>query len=289
MYAADAIDMAYEELAISDQSETEIQIEDGQSVYEPLKEIVLIDNDNPYDADMILLRGTTFKCTVLSYKKSNTKFVKYKLVNAIDIHEAENLLDKIQQEIDKNLGENPSQKQIVKQIQRYLAKTYKYDYDSVYADGEKENFVTAYNQDRKIVCTQYASLVYLLCYRYGIDCKTYYGKRHVYNAIRFDGEDKYTLYDFTGTKGALSPKVSKIQAILSSNYRLDRDDESDVIVLKAINDRIDVQTSWTVFDVLDIICVLMLIAVVIISVKVIKARIYYRKQIPKYRGISSVK
>lgn len=288
--ATDNVDVAYEELSISDHNETKIPLEDEESIYDPLKKIVLIDRETPYDAEMILLRGTSIRTRSFKSNKSGKKYVVYELINAIDIPEAEAFLDLMQQEIDKNLGSNPSQKQILKQIQKYLAKTYSYDYDSLYADGEKENFVVAYTQDRKIVCSQYAALVYLLCDRYGIDCKAYYGERHVFNAIRFKDEKDYTLYDFTGIKSRLiTPKVSHLQSVFQSMYHLDTNDEFDMVVYKAINDRIKAHFSWTIFDALVVLVIITFLMVVYMSARIIRIKIYEKKHPPKFRRVRPVK
>jgi hypothetical protein len=280
VYAENNIQAAYDTLVINGQNEVIVSLDYTHSKYEPLRDIVLIDNEDPYDADMILLRGTSIK----TYSRSDGN-VHYELVNAIDIKEAEALLNVMQDEIDQNLSSNASQKQILRQIQKYLARTYSYDYDSVYADGEKENFVVAYYSDRQIVCSQYAALVYLLCNRYGIDCKAYYGIRHVFNAIRFDGEQDYTLYDFTGIKSILTPKLSYLQFLFSSKYHLDPDNEYDMVVKKAINDRIDVHISWTIVETLVILNILTLILVTILCIRLIKHRIYAKKHPARFRNV----
>ncbi len=284
VYAADELKEAYNELATADHNDTLVPLLDGDSKYNPLKEIVLSDSASPYDADMILLRGTSVRTRLYKYNTGITS-IRYELVNAIDIKEAEALLDVMQRDIDQNLRDNPSQREILRQIQRLLIRTYSYDRDSVYADGEKENFVVAYYADRQIVCSQYAALVYLLCNRYGIDCKTYYGKRHVFNAIRFDGEQDYTLYDFTGIKSILTPKVSYLQSLFSSKYHLDPDSEYDMVVKKAINDRIDAHISWTIIETLILLNILVFTLVIILAIRLIKHRIYEKKHPPRRRNI----
>ncbi len=278
--SANSTEEAYTALVTNGENTVKLPLSKGQSKYDPLKEIVLIDKETPYDADMVLLRGTSIKTSRLSDGS-----IRYELVNAIDIEESESLLDLMQNEIDQNLGANPSQQKILRQIQRLLIKTYSYDKDSVYADGEKENFVKAYYADRQIVCSQYSALVYLLCDRYGIDCKIFYGKRHVFNAIRFEGEQEYTLYDFTGIKSVLTPKVSYLQSAFSSKYHLDQDSEYDMIVKKAINGRIKAHLSWTIVETLICLILIVLSFVVILATKLIRQKIYEKTHPAKARNI----
>ena len=244
VYATDDVEAAYEQVVTRGQNSTgRMATQKGQSVYEPLKELVLIDKETPYDAEMILLRGTAVKR--LQYPNGDVEF---EVENAFKKWEAEKLLDVIQQELAPELGNNPSQKQILRQIRRYLNKTFKYDSESIRGDREEENFVDAYYGERKIVCSQYASLVYLLCDRYGIDCKICYGKKHVYNAIRLDGKADYCIYDFTGTRGIKGAKVSHIETLTSQKYQPDTENEFSRVIGTALNDRINAHASWGTVD-----------------------------------------
>ena len=263
VYATDDVETAYEQMVTRRQNSTgRMATQKGQSVYEPLKELVLIDKETPYDAEMILLRGTAVKRS-----RFPNGDVEFEVENAFKIWEAERLLDVIQQELAPELGNNPSQKKILRHIRRYLKKTFKYDSEGVRGDGEEENFVDAYYGERKIVCSQYAALVYLLCDRYDIDCKICYGKKHVYNAIRFDGRKDYCIYDFTGTRGIVGAKVSHIEALSSQKYQPDPENEFSRVIRTALNDRINPHASWGTVDLLVCLIVILFIFLSYITVK----------------------
>jgi hypothetical protein len=139
------------------------------------------------------------------------------------------------------------------------------------------NFVDAYDSSRKIVCSQYASLTYLLCDRFDIDCKIISGNNHIYNAIRLDTEDTYSVYDLTKTSLFMPAKVGFID-MLSLNYTpaLEKDELSKALN-NGLNSRIVYHFNFTVEEV--VIIALVIAIIVCASYKPYKKRSAKRRNI----------
>lgn len=234
-----------------------VYIDENTEATDFIADVVTIDEDTPYDADMIEVRGTG-----LHYKVYTDGKLEITTDNVLNIEETEKLLDTMTEEIDSTLSENATQKEILNAITKYIGKTYKYD-NVAYADRDTEkNFVTAYHSDRKIICGQYAALTYLLCDRYGIDCKIVAGNQHAYNAIRLDGEDTYTAYDLTKTTYKLSPKVTYVD-LITGHYTLGLDSNKlNTAIGNKLNGRITV--TYT-FPTLTVIAFAIVIAIIVVN------------------------
>ena len=237
--ASEAADSIHSQLE-SGQDSAVAYLDNMDEAHSVIAEAIKIDTDSPYDADMMIGRGTSLKL-----RKYNNGKLEVVLVNPFDINESEKLLDTMEAEIRANLNEDATDKETLNQIIKYIGKTYTYDMFARTDWGDNKNFVDAYNSDKKIICNQYSALTYLLCDRFGIDCKIVSGNDHRYNAIRLTGEDTYTAYDLTKTTFFLPAKVGYID-LLSTNYSLAlEDNELSKAIGKALNERIDFHYSIT--------------------------------------------
>ena len=245
LMASNAAEEMHEQFA-NGQSSAIAYIDNMNQAHDVIAELISIDTESPYDAEMIISRGTSVKLT--KYKSSKIK-IELEQINPINISEADKLLDSMEKEIRANLSDNATDKETLRQIIRYISKTYSYDFLARTDSGDNNNFVDAYNSDRKIICTQYSALTYLLCNRFGIDCKIVSGNDHRYNAIRLDGEDTYTAYDLTKTTFYMPAKVGFVD-LITGNYTLafERNALSKAIG-KALNSRISFHYSVTIEEV----------------------------------------
>lgn len=230
-----------------------VHIDSNENPYNVVEELVAIDTESPYDADMSVSLGTAVK--IRKYDSGKVELIQ---VNPIDVAEADSLLDEMQMEIKSNLREGYNEKEALTQIVRYIRKNYSYDFNARTASGNNKNFVEAYKTNKKMICTQYSALTYLLCNRFGIDCKIVAGNDHRYNAIRLSGEDEYTAYDLSKTSFYLPAKVSYLD-LISTNYSLKLEKN---ILSKAIgtslNSRITFHYSLTIEDIFGIVLVLII-------------------------------
>ena len=222
------------------------------------------DKNNPYDADMLLYRAPHF-----TYTLYNTGKLELKLEGAFSIEESEKLLDKMEQEIRANL-DTDNQKEELKAIIKYITDTYEYDSETFNIrkdnkDVQYINYVEAYNGNRRIACGQYAALTYLLCNRFGIDCKVVHGNNHLYNIIRLDGQNSYTAYDLTKVEHFLPAKVDFIDLITFgyTNIGTSKLDKIENEINKITLDGINYHYSFTAESIIFAILVLGVIALYI--------------------------
>ncbi len=188
----EALDICYEAFVGEGKNTVSFNSED-KSIFEEgfFEDLVAIDKDDTlYDGRALDIRGTG------SVVRKGNHYT-FTLKKAYDIAEADALTDKMVEEIKANLPENASDRKIYREIARYIRKTYSYDMDVLINDDNTTNFVEAYNTDRKIVCSGYASLLYLIGNKMGFDCVIYAGDGHTYNGIRFEGDKKYTVIDIS--------------------------------------------------------------------------------------------
>lgn len=261
--AAEASDILHSQFENGQESAV-AYLDNLDDAYDVIADLINIDTESPYDADMVVSRGTSLK--LRKYDSGKMELI---LINPIKLDESEKLLDTMESEIKANLSENASEKETLNQIIRYIGKTYSYDFLARTDWGDNKNFVEAYNSDRKIICTQYSALTYLLCNRFGIDCKIISGNDHRYNAIRLTGEDNYTAYDLTKTTFHLPAKVSYVD-LITFNYALRfEDSQLAKAVGTALNNRIDFHYSITIEE---IVIIITLIAILVIVSKSKKHR-----------------
>ncbi len=202
----EALEACYEALVTEGKNTVSFSSEDNISWEDLYNDLVAIDKDDTlYDGRSLDIRGTAY----VSKKGSHYTLT---LLRAYDIAEADALTDKMVKEIKETLPENLSDKKLYREIARYIRKNYSYDIAAIMDDNEIANFVEAYNTDRKIVCAGYASLLYLIGRKMGLDCEVYIGEGHAYNGIKFEGDDKYTAIDIS-TCGCLAGHVPLLGGI----------------------------------------------------------------------------
>lgn len=241
-----------------------VQIDSKEDPYNMVEELIAIDTESPYDADMSVSLGTAVK--IRKYDSGKVELIQ---VNPIDVAEADRLLDEMQLEIKSNLKDDYNEKAALAQIIRYIRKNYSYDFSARTEKGNNKNFVDAFKTNKKIICTQYSALTYLLCNRFGIDCKIIAGNDHRYNAIRLSGEEEYTAYDLSKTTFFLPAKVSYLD-LITTNYSLMLEKNSfSKAIGTALNRRISFHYSLTIEELLGIVLVLL---ITLSCVKITKKR-----------------
>ena len=246
VYAKDYAQDLYNQLVVNRQSTASIYAE-GTDSYKIIDQLLSIDDkNNPYDGAMIICQGTAF-----NVKKYSDGREDFGIINPFNIYEAEELLDKMENEIRSELDKDADQKATLNQIIKYISHTYTYDFTARSSDGKNQNFVDAYNNgNKKIICNQYAALTYLLCDRFGIDCVILSGNDHRFNGIRLDGEDTYTAYDLTKTTFFMPAKVSYTD-LITTNYSLELENQKlSKAIGYAMNKGIDFHYSITIEEII---------------------------------------
>lgn len=264
-YANDTKDAAlelYNQLVTQDKATATTYINEGVKTEEVIAELVNMDSeDNPYDGPLATAKGISGN--IKTYESGKMEVT---VNNPFKRADAEKLLDVMVSEIDKTLPAEATQKDKLDGIIKYIGSTFKYGK----ADDEeanKQNFVEAYNGNGKIVCDQYSALTYLLCYRYGIDCRIMRGTKHAFNLIRLDGEDKYTAYDLTMTSYHLPVKVGYIYLITGS-YTIGAGADKYQRAYVELTNQVPYRLSITI---LDVIVAVLIITIIGILVKTFKA------------------
>ncbi len=203
----------YNQLVAEQQDVGTVYIDDTMLVEDVITQMVSIDSSaNSYDGEMAIYKAPNFR-----YSRYNTGKLEITLINSYTATEADDLLDIMQKDIQKNLNTDSSQAEILNEIIRYIGRTFNYDHESYFArladkSIQYQNFIDAYYGNHKIVCGQYAALTKFLCERFGIDCKVVHGNDHLYNLIKLEGQSEYSVYDTTLTAYHLPCKVGYILA-----------------------------------------------------------------------------
>lgn len=155
------------------------------------------DPDNLYDGSIIELRGDV--------ETENIHGCLHAFIDrGFEIDEAEELTDRMVSEISAGLKDNATDREKMAAICDYMAQTYSYDKEALKQIEEKddnslrENFVEAYYGDRKIMCSEYATVTYILARKMGIECDVIRGSKHAYNIVKFADSDHWIGYDLTG-------------------------------------------------------------------------------------------
>jgi len=265
VYASNKVEAAqdaYQQLVVNEQDTATVYVDDDTKTTDIIEELILMDNETPYDAEMALYRAPSYSIT--RYKSGNLTIT---LNNAFNINEADKLLNDMEQDIKNNLPEQYSQKDALEEIIRYISHTYSYELAARENDSN-DNFVKAYNTDKKIICAQYSALTYLLCNRFGIDAKIIAGNDHAYNAIRLDSENQYTAYDLTKTTYKFLPAKVSFTDLITGTYSLAL--ESNEMANsngQVLNNRIHFHYSFTYQDAVAIVFVIGIITLLIAALK----------------------
>ena len=224
---------------------------------------ILIDKDTPYDAEMALHRAPSYEYTRTTYKSGKVT-LDIELNNPINIKEAEKLLDSAETEIKDNLSDDYTQKEALNGIIEYIKSNYTYGF----SNGENNNFIKAYDTDRKMMCAQYSALTYLLCDRFGIEAKIIAGNDHIYNAIKLDTDSKYRAYDLAKTTYKILPAKVSYTDVITGAYAISLEpDKHSKAVGTALNERIDYTYSFTYQDASAILLIALIGTVIVLIVK----------------------
>lgn len=262
--AADEITAAAElhrQITVQDHPTGSVYVDNGIAKEDVLAALTAIDDmDNLYDGAMSIYRTPQF--TILLTENGNLQI---ELKQHYSIKESEQTLDEMVSEIDKTLPENASQKEKLNAIISFISKNFKYDYDSKKTQGKSQNYIQAYHGNGRILCDQYAAVTYLLCSRYGIDCRIVEGHDHLFNAIRLNGQNEYTAYDLTKTSQYMPAKVGYVDQILDLYKVSEKSDKYEKAVAKVIN--VPYRLSFTWPDALMAVTAIAFIATVYLRVK----------------------
>jgi hypothetical protein len=176
------INTIYEQLVVNGNNTASFTSTEDIELHELEAELCKADNDSLYDGAALINRGR-WSLT----KKGNSYTVT--IQNAYNINEADRLAEDMANEVRKNAGADATEDVLFYEMTNYIKETYTYDH----LDHTHQNFVESYNTDRKLVCTGYAQVTYLLAEKLGLDADTVFGKDHVYNIIKVNGD--YIAYD----------------------------------------------------------------------------------------------
>lgn len=216
-YKEDAISDLYNQLVIdeSNTAQTYYPAKDFPRNIE-MKQYVADQTDDPnnlFDGAMLYTRG--YRASLL---KDNVFTIN--LVGSYDVTEADILTDKMVAEITETLRDGASDREKMAAICNYVSEHFDYDYETGDSEkngeySERNNFVDAYYGDnKKILCTDFAALTYLLANKMDINCELMFGETHVYNRVKFKGSSDWIGYDLA--------KDSRYSQITSSDFEANK-------------------------------------------------------------------
>ena len=189
------------------------------------------DPDNLFDGSMIFTRGYT------AYQTKNGKLI-VKLNNGYDIEKADALTDEMVRVISKRLNDGSSERDKMSAICDYISETYSYDKEASEDTnsgifGTSEDFVTAYYGNKKILCTDYAALTYLLANKMGIKCDLINGKGHIYNIVKFSDNENRIAYDLASE--SRYAQITYIDYLFNDMYHTDDGSKASILATAANN------------------------------------------------------
>lgn len=261
VYASDSVHDVYMQLVTNNQSTATVTLKDDENIYDIIAQLIQIDEETPYDADMIVNRGTS-----ISYNKYNTNKVVISIGEQLDFTKTEALLDIMEEDVRGRIPNKATKDVTLKAIIRYITETYDYNTDN----STNYNFVDAYYGDRKIKCEQYAAITYLLCYRFGIDCKIVAGNNHAFNIIRLSEDKEYRAYDLTWGESFPGAKVPYLM-MYTDTYNVNMNQsEFTKMIGESLNNRFEYRGSFTIIE--SVLVSMLLIILVSIIVKRVKFR-----------------
>ena len=125
---------------------------------------------------------------------------------------------KVMELAGEDLADMTDQKKVALII-KYIMDNYKYGEKE---DGTKYDMITSLTESKEMVCDGYSTLFYAICQRMDIDCVILGSETHAWNAVRFDGNDYYTIVDlanrpFAGYTGVIMCAERMIRGGYSSS------------------------------------------------------------------------
>ncbi len=159
----------------------------GEDIDDLLSEIAIRDDtDNPYDGVVALLRGKW------KLKRTNNDQYFMEISNIIyEKSELDKMTDEIADIVKNRAPEGATGRELFYEYLKYMKETFIYgtDYSTVtnayYGDG------------KQIDCKGYSLITYFVANKLGNECEIISSKNHVYNAVRFEGEEQFTAFDLT--------------------------------------------------------------------------------------------
>lgn len=253
----DAARELYEQLVEQEQDTATTYLEDTEDRAEVIGKLVGIDDEeNMYDGPVTIYKAPSYK--VSTY---NTGKMEVSLNNNYSRDESEDTLNKMIAEIDETLPENASKEETLKAIIKYINRTYKYDTDSKNIE-DYQNYIQAYNGNRKILCDQYSIVTLFLCTKYGIDCKIIEGNNHLFNLIRTAENESYRAYDLSKTSYHLPAKVGYVDQLTGTYAVPYSADAYEKAVARVINIG-PYKLSFTIEEIIAIIAIAGIIALIV--------------------------
>ena len=152
-------------------------------------------------------------------------FIRAVIERGFEIEDAEELTDRMVKEISAGLKEGASDREKMAAICKYLTDIYDYDKEALALIEEKgdgslrEDFVSAYYGDRRIMCSEYSMVTYLVANKMGVKCDVSYCIKHVFNVVKFEDSDCWFAYDLTSDRE--NAEVDRATYDVNSNYHLD--------------------------------------------------------------------
>ena len=193
------VEQAYSQLVTSDLTSATVYTE-RDLIKESLSfygELFSIDKeDTLYDGELLDAKSgwkitkvgeNTYEITMTG----NNKLTKATLDPFIDM-----LIAELNNRYDMS---NVSKREKFYNIASFITDTYSYDYEHAEKNEQAEDVITAYYGSRKISCTGYALLLYLMCNKLGVDCELMAGDTHMYNIVRFSEDEPYYGVDLAAT------------------------------------------------------------------------------------------
>ncbi len=210
------INTIYEQLVVNGSSTASFTSTEDIELHELEAELCKADNDSLYDGAALINRG---QWSLI--KKGNSYTVTIK--NAYNINEADRLAEDMANEVRKNAGADATEDVLFYEMTNYIKDTYTYDF----VEHTHQNFVDSYNGNRKLVCTGYAQVTYLLAKKLGLDADTVFGKDHVYNIVKVNGD--YIAYDASCglfIYGLVPSILGRITSSTNANIIIDKEDRA---------------------------------------------------------------
>lgn len=101
-------------------------------------------------------------------------------------------------------------------IVKYVKNHYRYGEQE---DGSRYGMEESITESKKMVCNGYGALISAICQRLDIDCIVMVSEKHIWNAVRFEDDDFYTIVDLTSNPLGYSGVVTYYIRVLIGDYK----------------------------------------------------------------------
>lgn len=141
--------------------------------------------------------------------KSNEASIKR--LNELYDQEAENV-----KAMAGNSFDTLSEKEKLCLIVKYVKNHYSYGKQE---DDSRYGMEESITESKKMVCNGYGALISAICQRMDIDCIVMASEKHIWNAVRFEDDDFYTIVDLTSNPLGYSDVVTYYIHVLTRDYK----------------------------------------------------------------------